>query len=122
LPDDEARLQAETRLAALREELIDVVARRNILMARARQKIEAGDFKTAQELLTAIDRLPGRSQFNQELARERRLIRAGDARAKSRIEQLIGGTEVVLNQFLDARPVRELQQELRSAENEPVGG
>lgn len=120
--DDQTRFQAEVRLAALREELIDVVARRNILVARVRQKMDAGDFKTAQELLTAIEQLPGHSQFNQELTRERRLQRASDARAQQRIEQLIAGTEIVLNQFLDVRPIRELQQEFRTRQSQSDGG
>ena len=64
LPDDDMRLAAEARLAAMREDLVDVVARRNILMARARQKIEQKDFDAAQELIRAVDELPGRSQFN----------------------------------------------------------
>ncbi len=79
--DDGIRLAAETRLAALREELIDLVARRNILMARTRRKIEAGDFKEAHELLIELDQLPGRSYFNQELARQRRLYQSPDQRA-----------------------------------------
>lgn len=117
LPEDGVRLDAQNRLAALREELIDVVARRNILMARARHKIEAGEFKQAQELLTALDQLPGRSQFSQDLARERRLHRVNDPRVQGRIDQLIKGTEAVLGPFLDAQPIRQLQEELRAAQN-----
>ena len=59
LPDDEARLVAEARLAAVREDLIDVVARRNILMARTRQKIEKKDFAAAQAV-AALARRPAR--------------------------------------------------------------
>jgi hypothetical protein len=121
LPDDDARLDAQNRLAALREELIDVVARRNILMARARQKIDAGEFKQAQELLTALDQLPGRSQFSQDLARERRLLRVNDPRVQGRIDQLIKGTEAVVGQFLDAQPIRQLQEDLRAAQEKDKG-
>jgi hypothetical protein len=119
--EDDIRFQAQTRLAAMREELVDVIARRSILMARVRQKIEAGDFKLAQELLTSIDQLPGYSYFNQVLTRERRLHRGADAKVQQRIEQLISATESVLNQYLDVRPIRELQQEIRTEQSKSGG-
>lgn len=116
LPDDDPRLTAETRLAALREELIDVVARRNILMARARQKIKAADFAAAQQLLDAINQLPGRSQFNLSLMTAARLTKSDDPQIQRRIEQLFEATQTALGQYLDPRPVSELHNELREAQ------
>jgi hypothetical protein len=116
LPDDDMRLEAEARLAAMREELVDVVARRNILMARARQKIEAKDFEAAQELMRSVDQLPGRSQFNLTLTTASRLLRSDDPQIQRRIDQLFQATETVLSQYLDARAISELHEELRSAQ------
>jgi hypothetical protein len=116
LPDDDMRLEAEARLAAMREELIDVVARRNILMARVRNKIEQKDFAAAQELIHAIDQLPGRSQFNLTLTTASRLLRSDDPQIQRRIDQLFEATQVVLGQYLDSRPVSELHAELRAAQ------
>jgi hypothetical protein len=116
LPDDDMRLQVEARLAAMREELIDVVARRNILMARARNKIEAKDFAAAQELIRAVDQLPGRSQFNLTLTTAARLLRSDDPQIQRRIDQLFQATQTVLGQYLDARSVADLHDELRAAQ------
>jgi hypothetical protein len=116
LPDDDARLAAETRLAALREELVDVVARRNILMARARQKIEKKDFAGAQELVSKINELPGRSQFNLEMQAAARRFRSDDPQIQRRIDRLFEGTQNALAQFLDTRPINELTNELRAAQ------
>ena len=117
LPDDDIRLQAEARLAALREELVDVVARRNILMSRVKQDIEDRDFDDAQTLLVALDQLPGRSQFNQQLSREARLHRSDDPQIQQRIDRLIATTQVVLSQYLDTRQVSDLHDELRAAKS-----
>ncbi|HEY3392084.1 MAG TPA: hypothetical protein VGK58_05215 [Lacipirellulaceae bacterium] len=116
LPDDDMRLEAEARLAAMREELVDVVARRNILMARARQKIEEKNFEAAQELMRSVDQLPGRSQFNLTLTTASRLLRSDDPQIQRRIDQLFQATQMVLTQYLDARPISELHEELRAAQ------
>jgi hypothetical protein len=116
LPDDDAHLAAETALAALREDLVDVVARRNILMARVRQKIKSKDFDAAQKLLLEINELPGRAQFNLELTNAERRTRSADPQIQRRIEQLFEGTLAALTQYLDTRPVNELSNELRAAQ------
>ena len=118
LPDDDVRLAAEARLAALREEVVDVVARRNILMARARQKIEASDFAAAQELLQSLDELPSRAQFNLTLTTAARLLRSDDPQIQRRIDQLFAATQTVVNQYLDVRPISQLHDELREAQRQ----
>jgi hypothetical protein len=118
LPDDDMRLEAEARLAAMREELVDVVARRNILMARARHEIEQKDFDAAQQLLRSVDQLPGRSQFNLTLTTASRLLRSDDPQIQRRIDQLFEATQTVLSQYLDARAISELHEELRAAQQQ----
>ena len=116
LPDDDARLAAESRLAALREDLIDVVARRNILMARARQKIQKKDFKAANELLRSLDDLPGKPQFTLTLSTSARLLRSDDPMMQRKIDQLFAATQTLMTQFLDLKPINELHNELREAQ------
>ena len=111
LPDDDARLAAETLLASLREDLIDVVARRNILMARVRQKIKAKDFEAAQKLLGEINELPGHTQFSLEITTAARRMRSDDPQIQSRIDQLFQGTQAALAQYLDLRPISELNND-----------
>ena len=75
LPDDDVRLRVAARLAAFREDMVDLVARRNIFMARVRQQIEEKNFDEARGLLESLDELPGPTQFNQTLDREAQLHR-----------------------------------------------
>ena len=116
LPDDDARLTAESRLAAVREDLIDVVARRNILISRTRQKIEKKDFAAAQELLRSLDDLPGNPQFTLTLTTAARLLRSDDPQIQRRIDQLFKATQTLTAQFLDLKPINRLHDELREAQ------
>jgi hypothetical protein len=117
LPDDDARMAAEARLAALREDLIDVVARRNILIARTRQKIAKKDFAGAQGLLRLLDELPGQSQFNLTLTNSARSLRSDDPQMQRRIDQLFQATQTLATQFLDLKPISQVHNELREAQS-----
>lgn len=117
LPDDDTRLTAEVRLSAIREDLIDVVARRNILIARARQKIKKKDFKAAEELLRTLDDLPARPQFDLTLKTAAASLRSNDPQMQRRIDQLFNATKTLFAQYLDLRPINQVKDELREAEN-----
>jgi hypothetical protein len=117
LPDDGVRLRAAARLAALREDMIDLVARRNIFMARVRQEIEEKNFDQARELLDSLDELPGHTQFSQSLEREATRHRTSDLQVQRRIDQLFSQTRAALGEFLDPRPISELHDQLREAQD-----
>jgi hypothetical protein len=121
LPDDDARLQAEARLSAMREELVDLVVRRNILMARATQKIEAKEWDEAQQLLRTLDQLPGRPQFDLALSNEKRLLQSDDPQVQRRIDRLIEATQTVLAQYLDSGPISQLHDRLREKQRAESG-
>jgi hypothetical protein len=117
--DDDARLAAEVRLSAVREDLIDVVARRNILMARIRQKIKKKDFKGAEELVHALDDLPARPQFNLTLSTAEQTLRSDDPQMQRRIKQMFDATQTLLTQYLDLKPINQVKDELRAAQQQP---
>jgi hypothetical protein len=92
------------------------VARRNILIARTRQKIEKNDFNGAQELLRSLDDLPGKPQFTLTLSTAARLLRSDDAMMQRKIDQLFAATQTLMTQFLDLKPISELHNEFREAQ------
>ncbi|MGE3241106.1 MAG: hypothetical protein AB7I57_08565, partial [Pirellulales bacterium] len=116
LPDDEMRLRAAARLAALREDIVDVVARRTIFMARVRQQIADKKFAEAKDLLTALDELPGTTQFRRDIERSAQLMRAKDPQVQRRIDKLFSDTRNALGKFLNPQPIGALHEELRQAE------
>lgn len=115
IPDDDARLHAEYRLEALREELVDIVAQRNILISRVKQKIAEEEFDDAAKLMSALDQLPSRTHFNQMLARESRMHRSDDPQIQHHISRMISATEEIIAQYLDSQSINSLHEELRGA-------
>ena len=117
LPDDDERLRVAARLTALREDMVDLVARRNIAVARVRRQIEAKNFDQARVLLESLDQLPGATQFSRQLDREAQLHRTKDVQVQRRIDSLFSQTRTALGKFLDPRPIGELHEELQQAES-----
>jgi hypothetical protein len=117
IADDTARLRAQAELTALREQLIDIVARRSILTARVRVRMEEGQFDEARELLAELDDLPGRAQFDQMITAAERNPRntSTDPRVEQRIDKLFADTRMLLGRFLDVRQISELRNEVNAA-------
>ena len=115
--DDPARLRAQAELTSLREKLIDLVARRTLLMARVRDRLEKGNIEEAGELYSQLDALPGLASFDQKMssAENNKLNRSTDARIQGRIDKLFADTRKLLGRFLSAREVSNLQNELNAA-------
>jgi hypothetical protein len=113
--DDPARLDAEAKINSIREELIDLVARRMILASRVRKLIKTGETKQAESLLSQLEELPGRAQFDQLLAKQEQISRSENAMVQKRIDKLFADTRVVLGHFLDAKLATELRTELAQA-------
>lgn len=117
IADDTARLRAQAELTAFREQLIDVVARRNILMTRARDRLKAGSLDEARELLAELDDLPGRAKFDQKLvsAERKRSNISSDERVQKRIDKMFSETRKLLGRFLDVRQISDLRNEVTAA-------
>ncbi len=115
--DDTARLRAQAALTSLREQLIDTVALRNILMARVRDRLKKGNFDAAQKLLAEMDDLPSRSRFDRLISsvEQRTANRSSDAKVQARIERLFADTRKLLGKFLNTREITVLQQEVSAA-------
>jgi hypothetical protein len=115
--DDTARLQAQARLVEVREQLVDLVARRNILLARARDQLKKDHLDQAQQLLQELDALPGRARVNQILsaAENQPGSRSEDPQVQARIAKMFTNTRSLLGRSLDTRPVRDLQNEVNVA-------
>jgi len=115
--DDAARLRAQEELDSLKERLIDIVARRNILIARVRNELEQGNLDRAQQLMRELDSLPTRANFDQLLstAESHRSNRSQNPRVQAKIEKLFGDTRQLLGRFLNIREITELEAEVNQA-------
>ncbi|MCH2115283.1 MAG: hypothetical protein MK171_10285 [Pirellulales bacterium] len=115
--DDPARLRAQAALTRLREQLIDLVARRTLLLAEARYQLQEGNLDGAEQLLNELDQLPGRAQIDQRItsAENNKQNRSSDGVIQARIEKLFVETRKLLGRFLSAGDIVDLQKELNAA-------
>jgi hypothetical protein len=116
LPNDDMRLRAAARLAALREDIVDVVARRTIYMARVRQQMRDNNLEAARGLMRELDELPGVTQFRRTIDLDAQLMRTDDVQVQRRIDKLFSDTRGALGKFLNPQPIAALHEELRQAE------
>ena len=115
LPDDKMRLKVEGTLIRLRSELIDVVARRNILMTRIRVNLDAGNKTEAKKLFQELDDLPKRQVFSAKLEQQARLLSTKDDVAQKRIDALFAKTKIVLGTFLDQKEISDIESKISNA-------
>ena len=115
LPEDEIRLETEGKLTALRNNLIDLVARRSILIVRIRTRLDAGDIDEAQRLFARLDDLPRRPEFRREIDQLEQVAKSDDPQTQRRITGLFTRTKAVLGSFLDSRELTRLQDKINAA-------
>lgn len=112
--DDPLRLEAEWRTIGLQEELVDLLARRQILVARARAALSAGQLDETQKLLDLAKQLSVRPLID-GLEMQRQRLRSSQAREQVRIRQLFEDTRTILDRFAAAPEVAEVEREWAAA-------
>jgi hypothetical protein len=119
--DDAARIRAEGFLSAIQARLMDVVARREILITRVRHLLSAGDLDAAQEQLDQLQDLPNRQRFLQEITQQQQRNTPSDPQLAAGVARLFDATKKLLAQFLDPRKINKLQSEYDRAQREKKG-
>ena len=122
LPDDTVRLQAEGRLGIVEGELIDVVSRRNMLLARAVSMARKGEFELADGLMDQVDRQPSVGSFKSKILAIRVPLvaearRNRDRSAERRIVGMCSELEDVVARYLDRDSVRDAAAEIGELKN-----
>jgi hypothetical protein len=117
LPDDAVRLGVEGEIELLKGRLVDVVARRATMIARARVLAKSQDWKGVDELLGTIDRLPGVKEFELQLTNVRvpavdAAVKRKDRLLEARVRQLTGDADQLVRRYLDPDKIKELREEL----------
>ena len=114
--EDDSRLQAEGFVLALQGRTMDLVARREILIAQFRDRLAKGERAEAAELLEAFRTLDTREILVRELDSQQQQIISADTLTQKRIDKLFGDARKMLqNKYLDPEMVNVLQRELQSA-------
>ncbi|WP_146587628.1 hypothetical protein [Posidoniimonas polymericola] len=115
LLDETTRLNAEAKLGILREDLIDLVARRKILIARIDAAIAAKNYEGASRLVTDLERLPARALFDRQLRQLEQSSTSDTAMIQQRIDRIFDDTRSVLAAFLNPREIQLVKNRLANA-------
>ena len=115
LPDDTPRILALGFITGVQEELVDLVTRREVLIALARARLDEDKLDEAQSLLGELRRLPSGAQLRVLLRQQRPRYQGDDAWVRRQIDKLFSDTESLVNQYLSRRSVEALERELIEA-------
>lgn len=115
LLDDDARLRVEAQLMGWEEALIDVVARREIYLARIRARLAEGDADGAAELLDELRRLPSREEFALRVARLQQATVSDDPAIQAELDRLFQRAKTLLGEHLGSRKISEMQTRVNRA-------
>ena len=116
-PDDAPRLNVEAETELLQSELVDIVARREVLMARARGASKKAEWELVTDLQKQVEALPTLENF---LARIEALKnpavqtakRNKDKAQESRIIRMCRQITETAKQYLDPLKVNEFTTEI----------
>jgi hypothetical protein len=114
--DDDPRLAAESYVKSLQSRVTDLVARRQILEVRIRNKIKKGDFAAAHKLVADFRNLPTGAQLTRELEDTQRRMSNVSGVTGKRIEKLFLDAHKLLQGFLDPATADKLALEVAEAE------
>jgi hypothetical protein len=115
LPDDSVRLAVEGEIKLLADELVDAIALREVLMARATAAAAAGDGQKVEELLSVYETVPGREEFLKQISNVQvpALKEAGVRRTGTRgIKDLCSGLEDTVTRFFSDEKRTQRQAEI----------
>ena len=112
VPNDDQRLEAEGFILGLQEDLVDLVTRREVLLAQARARLNAKELDEADTLVRQLQRLKTRDQFARELDQEKDKIYSDDAAVQRQIDSMFDSTKKLLKEHLDPKVIENLSDEL----------
>lgn len=129
LPDDSFRLHLESRLELLRAELIDSVARRSLVIARAKNAAKAADWAQFDEAMKEFDRQPNAKQFHATLdsikVSAARKVDKKDKNFDKRVARLTKDTTELIDRVAADDRIKEQRNdlvELKSGEQDAAAG
>lgn len=116
-PSDRARLRVEGALAMLEGDLIDTVARRAVLMVRARTSANAGQWDQVDRFIAQLKSLPDHDRFESQITAIRTPAvetsrRLGDRVAAMRINRMCDDLQEVATEHLDPEKIRDFELEI----------
>lgn len=110
LPDDRPRLAIEAALAEIEDGLIDEIARREALVARAKLAIAASDTATADALKKQLGGVAGADPLAARLDQAERAVKSADAAVQSALQPRVDALRKGLAALAADKPLSRLDE------------
>jgi hypothetical protein len=116
-PDDTARLDVEGSLALLEGNLIDIVARRAVLMARGRAAARNNQWDQMDDYIRQLEELPDLESVEEQIQSIQlpalQTARALNNRvAEARIKRMCSDLQAIATQHLDPQKIKDFKDEM----------
>jgi hypothetical protein len=119
--NDDPRLLAEGYVKGLQNRVMDLVATRQLYLARFRRLLEKQDFVQARRLLDEFRRMETRSDLTRQLDQQQQRLACPDRRVQAKIDKLFNEARQTLGKFLDPYTANALAQDLAQAQQRAAG-
>jgi len=118
IANDDQRLEAEGFITGLQEELVDLVTRREVLLAQVAKRMEKKEFDEAAKLVRQLRGLESREDFDLYLLEEQKKVFSSDRLIQAKIDQMFRKTRELVNEYLDPAVIDQLDRQVRSAQKQ----
>ena len=115
IPNDDQRLAAEQAITEFQEMLVDLVTRREQLLARARAALKTKGFDQVEKLIGELHMLESREQLERRLTQMQSRIVSNDAAMQRKIDALFADTRKLLEQHVGTETIEQLRHQLSQA-------
>lgn len=116
LMNDDLRLEAEAFIAGVRSKIMDLVARRAVLSARIRGRIQENKLAEAEEMMAELRGLESRRDISGMLDQQQQRFATVDRVMQRKIDILFSDTRELIGKFLKDDDVDKLAQEIRAGQ------
>jgi hypothetical protein len=110
LPDDSQRVELEQSLAEVQDELVDLAARREALVARTKQALAAEDMALADKLKSQLGSLPGVETITPRLDQAAAAVKAADPGTKAALQPQVDALQKALDALAAQKPLEQFEE------------
>jgi hypothetical protein len=115
---NEHRIALEGRVATLRDAIVDLAARRQILLKRARARISAHQFAEAEQVLKQLRELPSAEDLVTARIADAKKDFSGDEASLTRLDAVLAGFQQTLAARFNAKEIDDLAAEIPQPNND----
>ena len=119
LTGDDDRLEAEAFVKGVQNQIIDLVAVRELFKARVNMRLQRGEMDKAEELMVELRRQPDSRELNDSIAKRQVVFleKIENASQRKKVDLMFSTTQDLLAQFINPKLLQDLESNLLKARN-----